>query len=56
MPEPGVPIGSPFDEVPTVPTLELTVPLVAEDPLADEVVEIEEPWLPLMPTLDGVAP
>jgi hypothetical protein len=55
LPEPGAPIGSPFDEVPTVPTLELTVPLVAEVPLAVELVEIEAPWLPVMPTLDGVA-
>ena len=45
MPEPGVPIGKPFDEVPTVPTVELTVPLVTEVPLAVEVVEIEAPWL-----------
>jgi hypothetical protein len=55
LPEPGVPIGKPFDEVPTVPTLELTLPLVIEVPLAVEVVEIEAPWLPVTPTLDGVA-
>jgi hypothetical protein len=52
LPEPGVPIGKPFDEVPTV---ELTLPLVIEVPLAVEVVEIEAPWLPVTPTLDGVA-
>ncbi len=38
-----------------VPTVELTVPLVIEVPVAVEVVEIEAPWLPVMPTLDGVA-
>jgi hypothetical protein len=38
-----------------VPTRELTVPLVTEVPLAVEEVEIEAPWLPVMPTLDGVA-
>jgi len=55
LPDPGDPIGKPFDEVPIVPTLELTVPLVAEVPLPVEFVEIEAPWLPVTPTLDGVA-
>jgi hypothetical protein len=55
LPEPGVPIGKPFDEVPMVPALELTVPLVIDVPLAVEDVEIEAPWLPVTPTLDGVA-
>jgi hypothetical protein len=38
-----------------VPTVELTLPLVIEVPVAVEVVEIEAPWLPVTPTLDGVA-